>query len=390
MLKDMNLLLLDTLDQPAKILSELGDIETFDIPEQGLDKSAVLLIGGYCNIHNAPMPIKQARQIVKALPFALEEQLASDIETNHLHYIGRKNNQAYALTIQHNIIKNTIEQYAPNKLYFLPMLLPIAQDHISILIIEGHACVRIDEHTAFSAPVDFLPLALEKHLSQNENQKNITIAYANEKPDLLELQLENLGLLIEQQEFSNVLQHIQSQILISSQNLLTGQYQLKVSDDEKTLSKFNSLITLAACLFALVIGINSITASQQNNLAGLVKTASKDFYLKLFPGERVRGIRRQFSEKLDTDTSAGQGSAGFTQILAKAAGEIRKSKNAEIHAVRFTAKKGNLEISVITENIAQLDGIKKKLEQQNLKVEIASANNDGKRIKGLLKVSQNG
>ena len=387
---NMNLLLVKNVVQPARLLHSNGRIE--DCVENDVEgsKPVVILIGNGCNILSAPMPTKQARQIVKALPFALEELLANDVENNHLHYIGRSNGQAHALAIQHSVIQNIIELHEPTKLLYLPMLLPIGPESISVLIIEDNACVRINEFSAFSVPVDLLPLTLEKYLNQDDGKQSVTISYASEKPDLLELQLENLGLSIEQKEFSETLQHIQSQTLVTTNNLLSGQYQLKVSGDEKSHSKFKPVVTLATCLLALIISINLITASQQSNLTGLVKTASKDFYLKLFPGERVRGIKRQFAEKLDDSTPAGQSSAGFTQILAKTAGEIRKNKKAEIHAVRFTAKKGILEISVITENVAQLDGIKKKLEQNNLIVEIASANNDGKRIKGLLKVSQNG
>ncbi len=387
----MKLLLIKSVTEAASVMSGDGVIHLQEQSEaQDILNPIAMLIGNDCNILSAPMPTKQARQIVKALPFALEELLANDVESNHLHYIGRSDGQAHALTIQHSVIKNVIELHEPTKLLYLPMLLPIGPDNISVLIIEDNACVRINEFSAFSVPVDFLPLALEKHLGQDEGKQNITISYAGDKADLLELQLENLGLNIEQKEFSEVLQHIQSQTLLAVNNILSGQYQLKASGDKESHSKLKAVITLAACLFALVISINLITTSQQSNLAGLVKAASKDFYLKLFPGERVRGIKRQFAEKLDNNTPAGQGSAGFTQILAITAGEIRQNRSAEIHAVRFTAKKGTLEISVITENIAQLDGIKKKLEQKDLSVEIASANNDGKRIKGLLKVSKNG
>ena len=387
----MKILLITSETEAASVMSEDGVIHLQEQSEsQDTSSPIALLMGNDCNILSAAMPTKHARQIVKALPFALEELLANDVESNHLHYIGRSNGQAHALTIQHSVIKSVIESHKPNKLFYLPMLLPIGPDNISVLIIEGNACVRINEHLAFSVPVDFLPLALEKHLGQDEGKLNVVISYAGDKPDLLELQLENLGLNIEQTEFSKVLQHIQSQTILATNNLLSGQYQVKASGDKKSNSKLTAVITLAAFLFALIISINLITTSQQSNLAGLVKAASKEFYLQLFPGERVRGIKRQFAEKLDNNTATGQGSAGFTQILAITAGEIRQSKSAEIHAVRFTAKKGTLEISVITENVAQLDGIKKKLEQKNLLVEIASANNDGKRIKGLLKVSENG
>jgi len=122
-----------------------------------------------------------------------------------------------------------------------------------------------------------------------------------------------------------------------------------------------------------------------------VKTASKQYYQTLFPDETVRrGLKRMFNDKLETASPDSQSSAGFTQILANASSQIRKNKDAQMQSVRFAANKGVLEISLLTNNIAQLDSIKQQLEKHGLTVEIASANNDGKRIKGLLKVSNNG
>jgi general secretion pathway protein L len=387
----MNLVLIENIDRPAKALHEDGSIESLSNEMlQKQDSCVTLLVGGECNVVNTPMPIKQVRQIIKALPFALEEQLANDVENNHLHLIGRDNGKAYALTLQHSIMKGIVEKHSPSKLYFLPLLLPVVDGTASALIIDGCACVRINELTAFSVPMDLLPLTIEKYLADDDALKGVQLCYADEPAELLELQLENMGLVVSQTPFTELQKHIRTQTLINSNNLLTGEYQVKVSTENKAHFKFKPVVSVAACLLIVILGINMVSASQQNNLAGMVKNASKEFYLKLFPGERIRGIKRQFSEKLDSSSSSSSGEAYFTGILAKTAGEIRKSKTAQIHSVRFTAKKGVLEISVLTDNVAQLDGIKKKLEQKSLTVEIASANNDGKKIKGLLKVSQNG
>jgi len=58
--------------------------------------------------------------------------------------------------------------------------------------------------------------------------------------------------------------------------------------------------------------------------------------------------------------------------------------------VRFTRQKNELEINLIVDNIAQLDSVKQKMTDSGLLVDIASATNTGKRIKGVLKVSKNG
>ena len=146
----MNLVLIENIDLPVKALHEDGSIESLsEEAVNELQNPVTLFIGGSINVINTPMPIKQARQIIKALPFALEEQLANDVENNHLHFIGRKDGKAYALTLSHDIMKSTVDRYAPSKLYFMPLLLPVIADTISVLVIEGYACVRINDLNAF-------------------------------------------------------------------------------------------------------------------------------------------------------------------------------------------------------------------------------------------------
>ncbi len=388
----MNLFLLNNTQDPVLQLQENGECVLTGTEEAHNTVDGVaLLIGTDCQVLNAPMPIKQARQIVKALPFAMEEQLANDLDQNHLVYLGRTDGKAYAATIGHHAMQQISTQHELKKLFFLPLLLPINENSGCIFITNGQACVRIDEFSAFSAPVELLSLTLERSLGDSHTDRAFNICFAQEPDDLLQVQLESLGLQIHKQDFPSLFSHILNEIKSSKNNLLSGPYQVKVKKQNSSLSKFKPLMSLAACLFVILIAGNWFVSSQQNNLADMVKNASKQYYQTLFPGERARaGLRRQFRDKLETASPISQSSNGFTDILAKTTSHIRKNKDAQLQSVRFTSKKGVLEVSLLTNNIAQLDSIKQALEKNNLHVEIASANNDGKKIKGLLKVSNNG
>jgi len=389
----MNLLLLNNNQDPALKLQNNGQLIELVEPEQaGTVNDAILLTGTQCQVLNAPMPIKQPRQIIKALPFALEDQLANELDQNHLVFLGRTDGQAYAATIDHEIMENISQSYPAQKMFFAPLLLPNTPGVISILILNGQACVRLEEFSAFSVPVSLLALTLERHLTAENTNKSVAICFTEEPDELLQVQLESLGLDIRLSNFSDIYQHMLMQARQSKANLLSGAYQVKIKKENAANQKFTALFALAASLFVIVVATNWISASQQSNLASLVKTASKQYYQTLFPDENARStmIKRMFNDKLETASPDSHGTAGFTQILASASSQIRKNKDAQLQSVRFAANKGVLEISLLTNNIAQLDSIKQQLEKNGLTVEIASANNDGKRIKGLLKVSNNG
>mgnify|MGYP000048539514 CR=1 FL=1 len=388
----MNLLLINNIQDPVRQLQNDGQLlELAESDQAGTINDVILLTGTQCQVLNAPMPIKQPRQIIKALPFALEDQLANDLDQNHLVFLGRTDGQAYAATINHESMESVSQAYPAQKMFFAPLLLPSNPGVTTVLILNGQACVRLGEFSAFAVPVALLALTLERYLSADDANKSVAICFAEEADELLQVQLENLGLDITLQEFTEVYQHLLAQARQSKTNLLSGPYQVKIKKENAASQKLKACFTLAASLFVIVVATNWIGASQQNTLASLVQTASKQYYQTLFPDETVRrGLKRIFNDKLETASPDSQMSGGFTQILAKASSQIRKNKDAQLQSVRFTSNKGILEISLLTNNIAQLDSIKQQLEKSGMQVEIASANNDGKRIKGLIKVSNNG
>ncbi len=388
----MNLLLLNRIQEHTQLFQcEDGALNLIE-PDAPSDKNDVLLLAGtQCQVLHTPMPIKQARQIIKALPFALEDKLANELDQNHLVYLGREDGEAYAATITHESMATISQSHPCKKMFFLPLLLPVINNGISVLIINGQACVRLGELFAYCVPTELLALTLEKQLTDKDNTPTLALCFSQATDDLLIVQLESLGLEINMQRYSDMHKHILAETLISNNNLLTDSYQVKEQKAHGASNKFKALAALAACLFVTIVTSNFIGASQKDNLASLIEGASKQYYQQLFPGEKVRrGLKRLFSDKLESASPDAHGATGFTQILAKASAEIRKNKDAQLQSVRFTDKKGVLEISLLTNNIAQLDSIKQMLEKNHLKVEIASANNDGKRIKGLLKVSNNG
>jgi Type II secretory pathway, component PulL len=384
----MKLLLLNHTHDPALHLQGSGQLT--DVTDLAVN-DVILLTGTQCQVLNAPMPIKQPRQIIKALPFALEDQLANELEQNHLVFLGRDNGQAYAATISHQTMASVSQTYPVQKMFFAPLLLPCQPGVTSILIVNGQACVRLGECSAFSVPRALLALTLERHLAQDNANEAVTLCFAEESDELLHVQLENLGLAVSRQSFTEVYEHLAAQAKQTKNNLLSGPYQPKIKEDNAATQKFKGVFILAASVFVMVVASNWLSATQQNNLAASVQAASKQYYQTLFPDETVRrGLKRMFNDKLETASPSAQGSTGFTQILAQASAQIRQNKDAQLQSVRFASNKGVLEMSLLTLNIAQLDSIKQQLEKNGLRVEIASANNDGKRIKGLLKVSSNG
>ena len=364
-----------------------GDIHAAELNEgEALD--ALILNGPICQVLSAQMPVKQSRQIIKALPFALEEQLANEIDHNHIQFLGREGTQAHALVCDTHIMETLIQQFNPDKLLYLPLLLPQIEQGICICILDGMASIRYSTYGAMNITAELLTLALEK-LKIKEDMI-VEFYDLDDQHNLLPLEIENLGYEVQQPERKELINHIEKASIGYQWNLLTGAYAKKKAPVKTKQSKLKSPLSIAAALIISVFFIQLIQMKQYQQMTELVKDASKSFYVTLFPGENVRSIRRQFRDKLEESGSGPVTSAGFISILAAATKDISTNSNIEWDAVRFTRQKNELEVNVIVDNIAQLDSIKQKMTSNGLLVDIASATNTGKRIKGVLKVSKNG
>lgn len=357
------------------------------VPDSDNSVQTLIINDTFCQVLAAQMPVKQARQIIKALPFALEEQLANEIDNNHIHYIGREGIEAYALVVEHRIMSALVDQFEPDAVQYFPLLLPQIEQGICVCILNNVASIRFSKFGVLSVPPDILSNTLEK-LKTDSN--NIVEFYDfDDSHTLLPLEIENLGYEVQQPEKKDLLLLIEKASASYSWNLLSGEYTKKKAKVATKHSKIKGPLAIAATLILTVFFIQLIEMKQYQQMTSLVSDASKSFYSALFPGETVRSIRRQFKDKLDEAGAGPTASAGFVSLLASVTKDI-KFDSVEWDAVRFTRQKNELEINLIVENIAQLDSIKQKLSGSGLIVDITSATNTGKRIKGVLKVSKNG
>ena len=379
------------------LLIDSKNTQHWDLDQQGIHKKTALvtptkafLMDASCHILHTPVPVKQVRQIKKALPFALEEQLACEVEEAHLHFLGKSGSDAYAAVIQHATMERLKLDFPDlTDLYFLPACLPLENNSITICLIGDQALIRYTEFNACSLPISLLAMALSHYIEHNPEQSAIQLFHDDGDYDLLRSQLESLSFEINDQAINNLFDKIESK---QDSNLLSGPYFVAPKKIQGKSSKLKLPIALAASLFICSLVINLVQTQHFTQLAEQTQQASKRFYKTLFPNERIIGIKRQFRDKLESAGGSQQGgAAGFTDLLAQAGAVIKTNDGLDMHNVRYSIKKNQLELEIWANSIAQLDKLKQQLEGKKMKVEIASANNtSAKKVKGVLKVSSNG
>ena len=382
----------DELQEEGRFNS-LNDLTDF-FEENAQEEFIIIMAGQQVSLVGAEMPIKNARQIIKALPFAVEEQLANDINQNHLVYLGKQGNEARAAIVQHEFMSSL--SAIPNVQTALPLslVLPNKNDRWSIYLIGNNAIVRTDETSGFSCTATQLTLYLEHAQSGEETgteQQIELFSLPGEDHSLLTAQLETSGYKVEIETVGSVWQLAESTDKKHPANLMVGQYKPVPTKKKKAPSVLTPVIGLAASVLIVGVFANIWQGKTNEHLAKEVRKASVAYYKSLFPGERVRSLKRDFKSKLGGETNSGP--VNFTNtlgVIGKPLTDEASFKTISLQNIRFNEKRGGFEMDLTASSIAQLEGYKKALSEKGFAVEITSATNENSVIKGHLKVKQNG
>lgn len=374
----------DTTDSSWYSLDSGGLLEKID-PMDMDPAETTWLAGPDCQIHKAPMPIKQAKQAAKAIPFAIEDSLGSELDSNHIHYLGREGGIGYAATVSHQVMES-IQQFGVKQIY--PLLIAEfdktqGKSQVNVLHFNGMCYIKTGSFESYAVPESLLVLSLEKLLAKTDSI-DICIFEVSPLNDLVKANLENLTDKVQYKPSSGL------PTPNATSGLLSGLYKVVEPKKKKQPSRFKALYALAAILAVVILGERYIKAQQYYALAEATNNASVEYFKQLFPGERprVKGLKRQFDELAGTQ-SKNQSGVTFTKLFSVTAKQIKNDSKLEITSVRFNDKNGLIEYSINADSISQLEGLKAALEKQNISTEIASANQSGGKIKGLIKVSSN-
>jgi len=291
------------------------------------------------------------------------------------------------LVATHNLM-TTLEEQGIKFATSLASSLNIQDNRPSLLSIKNDIYIKTNALYSVCVPVRLLTFTLEQLRSADKIQNELNLCEIDELDPLQKAELTNLGFELFDADTAHVLPGLP---IDKNLNLMTGPYKPKQIKTNKKPFKFKTPVAMAATvLVATLIGV-SIETKQIEAKATAVKTASIDYYKRLFPNERVRerAFKRQFRDSVGDSKDSG-GIATFTNLLAVSTKEISSNKNLEIDAVRYNKSKSILELNLIAGNVGQLETLKSSLSGKNLSVEIASANQSGGKIKGLIKVKRNG
>lgn len=380
----------------------------------------------------ADIPLRNKAKIQQALPFALEEQIAADVDGQHFAFGGRDADGKIPVAV---VATDTVSEWLarlgaagikPDALFAesdaltaIPATITVLVDGTRAIIrdAEGNATVTdpgslqavlelmlddgADDHVA--APVSVEDEIVADAIANDEAAPVIAdasstpvhiVVYCSEQDyessamlwDMLRLRVDSLDVkILPDGALPRLASHIATQAGV---NLLQGRYAPK-RELPIDLQQWRVPGILCAALLVVLLLRAGLDLWQLGREEAELDAAAGQLLTATFPDvTQVSDPWAQLRSRLgDVETSGGGPAAtGFADALAALASATGAADGIRIEALGY--RDGNLDLQLVAPSVDKLEQLRKGITTDGrLNAEIQSANPDGNTIKGRMKVS---
>jgi general secretion pathway protein L len=401
MRKKMIVRLTNNLEQPliGVTIDEKGN-RISDINHDANEAEVIVIVPG-CDVFltEVKLPKLSSSQLLKAIPYALEEKLMEDAA--NLHFAIGKNEKDNILPVAvvskkkmaaWQAILNGFFKQSPHLKMFLPetLALPWKPKEWTILVDKGMGLVRTGAQAGFAVELNELWIILGLLLKHPDTllPQSITIFGELEIPlDEADF-LKKLNISILQQSENDLftLMATTSDHLIGI-DLLQGPYKIHHVFAERKIFYRLAIILVTTWLLVLTFGYAvqfSILQYREHQLHKLVMAR----YLQVFPNATLvsdNTAKQRMQQTLQTLKNAHKENI-FLSMLSNIAPTISQATGIKLLGMEYTSNK--LILKIETNDFALLDNLSQALKAPRYKIEIVEAIKSGDHIRANLIIKE--
>jgi general secretion pathway protein L len=420
------------LDESSGVVRTRGEGGPDDLTDFVQDvgwtgRTIVLVPSERVLLTSASVPSRKARQIVQALPFVIEEQLAGSVEKMHLAMGDRsESGEITVAVVEREIMEQWLELLAEaglDALIMVPEALCVAgrRSEVNILLDGPRALFRIGLSQGFAADRDQVSTFLglledssgdsvgasvgdnvgddvgsstgtdsdgEDESRQLEDRRGFRLhSDQTDEEEVLfaQWQAELNGALqkepLDYQPFETLCREYSGKYTI---NLLQGDFK-PLAADSTSRSNWGAV---AALVFAGIL-LHVLSQIGQgvilNSQADQYQAQARQLYKDVFPKDRnVRDLRRRWRSHLNGSGNS-KVSNDFLSMFSASAAEL-KSSRVQLENVSFSQKRGDLILQVRAPGSDQVVAYSQKLTAAGLKSEIGIINQEADGVKGSIRI----
>ena len=375
-----------------------GSVEEFrqlraDLSYSG--RAYVMIPGEDVLLTSALVPSKQSRQILQAVPFMVEEQIASDVESCHFA-IGPKleGGDVSVAVIDDKLMSHWLEVL--RDLSIKPIL--VTTDLLAVNDTAGchvfvdntRALIRTGSNTGLCVSHDMIATTIGLLQLEPESQIQFSVAAGQEANlqliiDQIKAETE-LAVDLVEMEYSPF-ETLARQFNRGAINLLQGEF--KVEDQQKKESSaWRSVAILAGCALLLHLFTVLGQAIYLDVKARQLDADARALYAQIYPNDRnVRDMRRRWQNHL---RASGSGVSGeFMSLFVETTKHI-PGANLNLSNVNYSDSRGDLILQLEAGRSEQLIGFAETLNKMGLEAEIGTINQADNAVRGSVKVKMAG
>ena len=363
-------------------------------------KTIVLLDSTAVHLDSVSLPINNQQKLLRAIPFALEEKLADDID--ELHFIaGNKSSdgQTPVATIRHDTLSSILNILQASGIHPVAVISDILcltanAEQWAVLLQDEQSKVQFDSTSAGEFDRDILPLLLKTELEQAEqNRPKKIILFSKEGDDAETDSIE--AVIPDNIELIKIAYNKHPLVIFCGQykqalslNLLQGKYkpQQKTNVNWQRWRLAASLSTIWLCLHLGITGVQYQNYQQSNDK---LQVDIEKIYKKTFPeSKRIVNAKKQMEQKLNALKGLGNTGSNSSMIalLADSSTAIAADKAITIQSINYRNNK--IDIEVTGSNLQNIEQLNKNLNQKTLASEIISSSSEKDQVKGNIRIKR--
>ncbi len=362
----------------------------------------VLMVPGTEVVHaQAQVPLRGGSKLRQAIPYALEDQLADDVDDLHFAIGDRHGDNLYpvAITARKNMQDwlgmLEAEGIRAHSIVADAGCVPDTPGGVTVIIDHEVSLV----HTADDADLVLEGMPLTDVLefagvhSGDEQTAGVPVNLYVSRQDHEKLadHLEFLG---------NQLPGLNIRVMVdgSLAHLAAGMFSRKTinlrqgefaprSSPEKLWKPWRMVAMLAAAVLVVLVGGEALQLTVLKNREAALEERISETFTELFPGTTPGGdpVRQFQSELTRLRAAAGNTDAFFLEALNALAGATRGSNGGQLDSLSF--RNGVLDLKIIVPSVEALDQIRQNMESAGaFEVELESANPSGNQVEGRIRL----
>ncbi len=348
----------------------------------------------------AELPTRNRQQLLKALPYLVEEQFGADIESLHFATPARIDKGKATVAV---VAKDKMRQWqealaqagiTPNAMIPESLALPLADGEWSVLCDGGVAILRTGVRAASALPASKLELLLRLSLDRAAGEQPGRVRSFARSADA-----ENEAVLRRQCEPADI------ELAVERTDSLLGLYAAGLDEEsaidlmqgefarKDRFSRYWRPWRAAAALALVFVLLHSVAATydyvelrrQDDDLRNRVERLYKD----VFPQARnLVDPRLQMEQQLKA-LKRDDKQDEFLRLLADVGPVLRQAPSLELDAMSYRQR--NLDFDFRVRDFQSLDELKAELvELDGLQVTVTTANAEAGRVRGQLRIQRVG